>query len=244
MIESPERRLRVHDFLPNTRLDSHIAGGEIQVQQTESVDQGVHGNVGASANVLYNAVPITIGPSIGGNNNNKTTTTRKYSEVAPHELVLASGTTNREHGVYFKLKPTRENTLEGAKEFFALFVVPQQWRGDWARVTCVAKCRCKWCIGSDDRTCGTASRLVGLHLVDDGQARQIAQAIATVQDKQQKPSFLGLDRAFSKILPVSSRNDRAAERLPSLNELLDAMGELSANTSSVHRVQRALMPAD
>src|SRR5262249_36178399 len=52
-----------------------------------------------------------------------------YEMLPPQETVLASGTVQYGHGVFFKLKPSTQTTLEGKKSFSAIFAVPRGWRG-------------------------------------------------------------------------------------------------------------------
>jgi len=97
--------------------------------------------------------------------------------VPPKQLFLASGTTNRGHGVFFKLKPSSQASLEGQKEFVCLFIVPKDWRGDYACIACRAKGynRSLWTRVEE---CGTAEVCVGLYLRGDPEARQAAKQLA------------------------------------------------------------------
>ena len=51
---------------------------------------------------------------------------------------MNSGTIHRGSGVYFKLKPARQITLEGAKEFRTVLKVPIDWTADQLQIRCEA----------------------------------------------------------------------------------------------------------
>jgi hypothetical protein len=117
VIDSPERRLNVSDFIPRTKLGSEVAG-------TISIVETAENSLGGALAVKYEAAEAT------GQASQKKTRTESYTKLPPKELVLASGTVNREHGVFFKLRPSSDDSLEGMKEFACLFAVPKEWRGD------------------------------------------------------------------------------------------------------------------
>ena len=61
-----------------------------------------------------------------------------YELLPPQEIVLASGTIRQGHGVYFKLKPSTQTTLEGMKLFSTICAVPHGWRGGCLKLQCEA----------------------------------------------------------------------------------------------------------
>ena len=135
ILVSPDMRLKIHDYLPNTTLESALADDRIEV--AESTENSASAT--EDAHVGYKIF------SLGGtlNQASKKTESNHYKQLVPKALVLASGTTNREHGVFFKLRPSNGASLEGAKEFTFLAVVPRDWRGDWCTVACGARARRK-----------------------------------------------------------------------------------------------------
>ena len=131
MISSPDMRLKVLDFLPNTTLESSTAEDRIEVTDSTESSDALTGD----ARVAYSIL------SLGGtaNTSNKKTESNHYKRIAPKHLVLASGTVNRGNGVFYKLRPSQDGSLEGAKEFVLLCIVPKKWRGDWCTVICSAR---------------------------------------------------------------------------------------------------------
>lgn len=172
MISSPDMRLKVLDFLPNTTLES-TAEDHIEVtDSTESTDA-----LTGDARVAYSI--LTLGGST--NSTNKKTESNKYKKIAPKHLVLASGTVNRGHGVFYKLRPSQEGSLEGAKEFVMLCIVPKTWRGDWCTVVCSARAKKKSTLSSTVVIAGIEQAHVGLYLEGDVEASQLSENLTEVQ---------------------------------------------------------------
>ena len=168
MISSPEMRLKVLDFLPNTTLESSTAEDRIEVtDSTESSDAST-----GDARVAYSLL------SLGASKNqaSKKTESNHYQRVAPKNLVLASGTINRGHGVFYKLRPSNKGSLEGAKEFVMLCVVPKTWRGDWCTVVCSARANKK-----SGAMAGIEQAHVGLYLRGDRHASELSDELTHVQ---------------------------------------------------------------
>ena len=172
LISSPDLRLKVLDFLPNTTLESSTADDRIEVtDSTESSDA-----LSGETRVAYSVI------SLGGSKNfsNKKTESNHYERVAPKKLVLASGTLNRGYGVFYKLRPSAGVSLEGAKEFVLLCIVPKTWRGDWCTVICSARALKKasstaWTI------CGISQAHVGLYLSGNREASALADDLTALQ---------------------------------------------------------------
>ncbi len=173
VVWSPEKRLRVVDFEPKTQLGSEVTEA-IQVVQTgekaSSLDAGV--------NVKFEPWSgVHVSPSAGASKVSKENTQQKYSKLPPKQLLVASGTTRRQHGVFFKMKPSTQASLEGQKEFVCLFVVPKGWRGDYVYVDCAATTRDRtpWSSAED---CGSRRVLVGLYFQGDAEAKEAAERLA------------------------------------------------------------------
>ena len=173
MISSPDMRLKVLDFLPNTTLESSTAEGHIEVtDSTESTDA-----LTGDARVAYSIL------SLGASKNlsNKKTESNHYQRVAPKHLVLASGTVNRGNGVFYKLRPSEGGSLEGAKEFVLMAIVPKKWRGDWCTVICSARTHKKSAVSNSISITGIEQAHVGLYLAGDTEASELAESLTQVQ---------------------------------------------------------------
>jgi hypothetical protein len=131
-----DRRLKVFNFSPTTRLESEFAEAIETVRTVESshsFEVSLGGEIpcigGTAANVT---------PSVSGGKGGKEVVTEKQKRVAPQQAVVASGTTNEEHGVFFVLRPSPTTSLEGVHELKVQFIVPVTWRGDAIRVAAQA----------------------------------------------------------------------------------------------------------
>lgn len=120
-IRCEDHDVRVADYAPRTELSSNMAG-EIDVQQT--VEHNKH--LGLTIAAKYNQL---VEGTLGGDIGKKDVETLKFKRVSPLHVVGASGTTDRGRGVYFKLRSTATQVLEGDKTFSITFAVPEGWRG-------------------------------------------------------------------------------------------------------------------
>jgi hypothetical protein len=173
VIRSPETRLRVADFEPKTQVTSPITDA-IEVVATDEDATLLDASVNAKIEPLGG---VYLSPSAGASKTKKQNLQQKYTKLPPKQLLVASGTTNREHGVFFKLKPSTQASLEGQREFVCLFLVPKEWRGDYAYVDCRAKSRGRspWTKSEES---GRRRVLVGLYLQGDEEARAAAERAA------------------------------------------------------------------
>jgi hypothetical protein len=174
MISSPEMRMKIQDYLPNTTLESTLADDQIEVSDTAENSS----TAGEDAHVAYHV--LTLGTT--KSQTAKKTESDKYKRIVSKALVLASGTTNREHGVFFKLRPSKGASLEGGKEFTFLAIVPKTWRGDWCNVVCAARASKKSFYATKVTIAGVEQAHVGLYLTGDREASDLADALCRVQE--------------------------------------------------------------
>ncbi|HTU24030.1 MAG TPA: hypothetical protein VMF30_01455 [Pirellulales bacterium] len=174
MITSPEMRMKILDYLPNTTLESTLAEDTIEVADTTE-DAAAHTE---DAKVAYRV--LTLGAS--HTQSSKKTQSDKYKQIVSKALVLAAGTTHREHGVFFKLRPSKGASLEGGKEFTFLAVVPKAWRGDWCTVVCAARANKKSAFGGSVALAGVEQAHVGMYLSGDREASEFAESLCQVQE--------------------------------------------------------------
>lgn len=173
VIRSPQRRLRVFDFEPKTQMESDVANA-IEVVETGESATSLDGGLSAQ---ISPGGGIHLAPSAGLSKATKNGLQQKYSKLPPKQLLVAAGTTLREYGVFFKLKPSTQASLEGQREFVCLFVVPSDWKADYVYVHCTARVRNRspWTKSSEG---GSRRVLVGLYLRGDAEAREAAERLA------------------------------------------------------------------
>ncbi len=174
VIQSPDKRIRFQDYLPNTTLESAVADDQIEIKDTTEQSSTAAANV----HVVYKLL------SLGGtlSQSTKDSEANSYRQIAPKELVVASGTTNREHGVFFRLRPSRAASLEGAKEFSFLATVPKQWRGDICTIEVRARVKKDSFWSESIETKGEHRVEVGLYLAGDVEAASLAEQLRRVHD--------------------------------------------------------------
>lgn len=182
-ITSSEQTLPVVDFMPRTELDTNIAG-EIEVVQSEEKSKTSNAGVGGTVGVEYGIVKAQANPSAGGGRSQVASTKETYKRLPPKQLLLASGTINRGYGVYFKLKPSAQESLEGVREFAVLFLVPSDWRGEAVEVSCTARAGKKSYFSHSIEECGVRTFHVGLYREGDTVARTVAEELARAQGRQ------------------------------------------------------------
>ncbi len=180
IIESREGRMRVVDFKPRTELASDLAG-DVEVSATVNKNSTLNASLGSV--LVGQAGPVHVqaspGPSFGTTNTNGTKET--YRRLSSKQLVLASGTVNAEHGVFFKWRHSNQNSLEGSREVSCRFVVPREWRGDWVQANCEVLAMRHSYLGSKVEPCDQVAAVVGLYLVGDAVAQQAARELAAAQ---------------------------------------------------------------
>ena len=174
LITTPELRLKIQDYLPNTMVESTKVDDHIEV--TSSTEDAKA--TGANASVGYK----TIGLGLSRITGLKRSESDHYKQIVPKALVLASGTINRQHGVFFKLRPSTGVSLEGAKEFTILAIVFKEWRADWITMACAARAKTKSFFSTTVGLVGIEQAHVGLYLMGDGEGTDLAEELCAVQE--------------------------------------------------------------
>ena len=174
-IVSPNRSVQIIDHLPNTTTTSEYATNIAYDKGHEKV-AGIGLNAGGTAAEVVNLTSNL-------NFSNKTTSSVRYEKLPPTQILAASGTLQRGSGVYFKLKPSSQTTLEGSREYAVKMRVPTTWRGDIMHLHCRARHFQKGGLFSDEsiEPAGSADYLVALYLDFDQQAKQIAAALVDAE---------------------------------------------------------------
>jgi hypothetical protein len=169
-IDSPTRRLRVAEFFPKTELAETVKG---EVETTRTTE-----DTATATATLTGLHGLAIG-QLGGIRHN--VVNHKFTELPAKCMVLASGTTGGEHGVFFKVKGSPQHALEGAQQFTVVFQVPKHWRGDWCVVSCQARTLTKHCMTKKLEVCGQSEAYLGLYLAGDDESRALARKLDRVQ---------------------------------------------------------------
>ena len=216
VIDSPQGRLRVADFEPKTESVTDIVGpierSELN-DSTKRLEAGIGGTLGAK----YGVASAQVTPSLNAGVTEHDSVKETYKLLPPKKLLLAAGTTAGEHGVFFKLKPSTQASLEGARQFTCLFIVPRGWRGDWLRLTCTATAESRRQFVRKVEECGRTTLDVGLYLEGDVEAKRLARQLDRLQNVASLQGSISLPESLPNELvgdAHGSNADGAADSSP------------------------------
>jgi hypothetical protein len=163
--------LLITDWLPRTELKTEFAK-PIQVSQESLAKIGIN----LSARYIVTA---------SGESGAQLKSGVAYEMLPPQEIVLASGTIQQGHGLFFKLKPSTQTTLEGMKSFSAICAVPRGWRGGCVKLECEAVGFDRALVQKLDRevTSGQAVFYLALYLAGDQEAERLASRMASCEQE-------------------------------------------------------------
>lgn len=168
--------MRVQQYLPNTTLESAVSEDQIEVTA------GAEKTSATGIEAQLAGKPLLISGS--HEKTSKHTATSHYQQLAPKDVVLASGTIDREHGVFFRIRPSRSASLEGGREFMIVASVPKSWRGGLCFTSCAAKASKRTLIKNSVETIGTAQAHIGMYLSGDPSAAAAAEDLRIHQDER------------------------------------------------------------
>lgn len=183
-IVSPKRRLRVVDFSPKDQRTSDFAG-PIKTVETNETEKSLTASVGGSVGGGLGPLSVHLTPTAGSGKVQRNVSQETFKRRPSPHIVLTSGTTNSEFGVFFKLRPSPHQPLEGMRQFTCRFAVPETWRGDWALITCVARGYRRNLFTKRLAELGRVIVPTGLYLEGDLEAKQRAMALARGKDAAQ-----------------------------------------------------------
>ena len=194
---APRKRTPVVDYSPKTELHSDYEG-PIQVTQT---NENTH-SFGVGVNADYQKM---VRGNIGLDDQSRKSNSRKFNQVAPLQTVVASGTFDRGHGVFFKLRSTPTSVLEGEKTFQVSFAISDDWRGGVFDVTVVAQKTARGFAG-DDHIHTLASRhfVVAVYPAGITQSRELAIQLAQAERELRRVAVHTEVMSSTKKNPVES----------------------------------------
>lgn len=143
-----------------------------------------------------------------------------YAEIPQHEVVLASGTIRRGTGAFFRLHPSRLETLEGGRDLVLAFQVPRSWRGGVLQVECTASGTSKVLAWTEPFEYRRAF-IVPVYLDTDDEAHESAMEFVRREQslrrswQQHRDETSTKSNPFSAVLLSSSVRKNGMENLPS-----------------------------
>jgi hypothetical protein len=111
-VESPAHTLVITDYLPKTKHEANASS----VTKEDSTERSMA--LGVNLSEKYELLTLP-GPSAGIGQSKKSSI--KYELLPPLETVAASGTLDRGSALFFKIKSSPRNLLEGTREYGLVF---------------------------------------------------------------------------------------------------------------------------
>jgi hypothetical protein len=258
VFSSPLRRLRVADFSPKSESSTDVVG-PIERSETNDSTRSLQFGLGGTFGAKHEIASAQISPSASNTQTKHSGVKDTYKILPERKQLVASGTIRGDQGVFFKLKPSTQEPLEGSREFRATFVVPRSWRGDWISVHCLARGETTRQLVKRIEEIGNARFVVALYLEGDLEAKRLARAVEKVQVKaadfqtadslalsgesqaafasNDRPSFSGLLSFYRQALRLApSADDLPADTSSkplTLQEACEALGRLSGDESTL-----------
>lgn len=191
------------DYAPRTQTASKYATS-ISIESKDDQQRGVGLKLAAQHDSLINA-------SLDGQWANNNQTTRRFEEHPQHDVLVASGTSHRGTGAFFRFHPSRLETLEGGRELAMVFCVPESWRCGILKVECKANGSKKSFAWKEEFELGRAY-IVPVYLHGDAEARVAATEL--IQAEQQLRGIC--DRLLPAKRPASIwKISEPSSRIPS-----------------------------
>ncbi len=217
--------LQVVDYSPRTEVMSDLTTA-IQVKRSDEKTQSMGLSLDGSYGHLAHG-------NIGSDQGNKKTESVQFDRAAPVQAVIASGTIDRGRGVYFKLRWTDTQVLEGERRFRLTMSVPPSWRGELVDVSIVGESEHRG-FGSWEsqlKTVASADFIVATYIQGDTEAATLAYKLADTEYRL-KHSAQQLSRRSPTTFPEMIRHvamkidvDSAPVDTSWLNRLLFAQAD-------------------
>jgi hypothetical protein len=165
--------MRVVDYSPQTTMESAVTSDQIEVTAANENST----LTGLEAGGVVAPLKLTA----GHNQASKKSESTHFKQVAAKDIILAAGTIDREHGVFFRIRPSRTTSLEGGKEFVLTVAVPRSWRGSVCAIECSARGAKQTTFSTSVVSAGAAVVQVGVYLATDRDAASLAEELCVRQ---------------------------------------------------------------
>jgi hypothetical protein len=211
--------MRIQDYTPNTTLESAVAEDHIEITDAKEDSSAA----GLDGHLVYH--PLTLGSTL--NQSSKKSEASHYKQIAAKDTVLSSGTIDREHGIIFRIRPSRTAAIEGAKEFTFVAAVPRSWRGDLCTISCTGHTPKHTMLAKSVVSAGSKTAIVGLYLSGDGEAAALAERLRVSTDTYD--GLLALGKSNNVFQTISTQASSVfgglskSERRKKLQEAKDTM---------------------
>jgi len=229
---------QIVDYRPRTKTATSVVGNIAMEKKNEE---------NASLNVTVSGIPDSfIAGTASGGGGVKSGSSERFEILPPRDLVVASGTILRGSGVFFKLRPTTQTSLEGNRKLTVILQVSRSWRGGYAVIRCDARCRQDGSVPltTDIDRCGSGRFTVALFLAGDLEAKATSLRFIAAERTLKATTVANHDAIEHRALPtlfhrVGAELAISRRKIPH-NWLDDLMRDPNAEMSE--RLSRQLPP--
>ncbi|WP_253155389.1 hypothetical protein [Stieleria tagensis] len=195
----------VVDYSPRTELETDFASPiTVTNKQERNKSYGIS---------IDGQFPQIGAAHAGADDQDKRSDSTQFDRQAPMQAVVASGTTDRGRGVYFKLRWTAQHVLEGEKQFRVSIAVPHSWRGGLIDVSVIANGRDRALFGPTKiRALAISNFVVAVYRQGDSEAAEIALRLANLDRKlaalalEKESSSGAITQFWQHLLPNDSQS--------------------------------------
>lgn len=120
----------VQDYSPKTQTISEIQG-EITTETAQETKSSFGLNLNADLQSIVSGEALS-------ESGTSDSVTKKFTQLPSQSVLVASGTSHRGTGVFFRFDRSSQTALEGGRQLMAQFLVPPDWRAGILRVNCFA----------------------------------------------------------------------------------------------------------
>ncbi len=184
----------VQDYSPRTQTFSSIQG-EIATETVQETKSGLGLNLNAD---LQSFVSGEASAETGTSDSVK----RNFKRLPDQSILVASGSSHRGTGVFFRFHRSSQTSLEGGRELMVRFQVPRGWRAGVLRVNCFAVGTTAFMGGWENPY--EASRTFVVPVYRGGDQRAKAAAVRFAEAEQRlRLAWRSYQAARSKSKPLS-----------------------------------------
>ena len=187
----------VLDYLPRTQTTSKVQG-EISTETTQESKS----SLGLSLNAeLQSFLSGETSAAMGSTDSIK----KKFKQLPNQSVLVASGTSHRGTGVFFRFHRSSQTVLEGGRELMLQFQVPHNWRTGVLRVNCFATGTTSIIGGWESPFETSRTFVVPIYREGDSQAKAAALEFVNTEQRLRKAwRSYESSKAKSKPLPFST----------------------------------------
>lgn len=192
-VRSGSGQMKVVDHWPRTQTVSNVQGA-IDVSSTNYQQQhfslraiGGSPGVGTAQGTFQRDAVETL--------------ERSYAEKPKLATHLSSGTLDRASGVFWQLRPSPEQSIEGDRDYWLLCEVARNWKGDLLEVTANAAAN-PGASSKGSRPLGSRRFMVAIYLADDVDAYQKAERFVEYERRLRQSAVRYQDQISKRQTPT------------------------------------------